>query len=94
MTVLNTYSLSLKYFLSSEYTSLPNLVLASYNVRSIPLIGVGLLNLVSTSLIVFIKSANPSSAKYSAWIGINTLSAAINEFIVIIPRDGGRSIIM
>ena len=40
------------------------------------------------------RADNPSSAKYSHWIGIRTPSAAIRAFTVSMFSDGGQSMMM
>ncbi len=69
-------------------------VRSSYIVSTTPSIPSPGLNDAFTRSIVSIRSVTPSSAKYSHWIGMRTVSAAQRLLSVNSPRDGGQSIRM
>ena len=62
-------------------------------VNSKPSISNSALWIFWTLLIVFNNFPNPSSAKYSHWIGIIILSAAVNALRVSNPKEGAQSVI-
>ena len=66
---------------------------ASYIVNTTPSIASLGLYAARTFSIVAVSADSPSSAKYSACIGMITPSAATSAFSVSSPSDGGQSTI-
>ena len=84
-------TLSLKCARISPVTCCVRFVRSSTIVSSTPSISSRGLSARCTRRIVFTSSEMPSSAKYSHWSGMSTVSAAASAFTVSRPRLGGQS---